>query len=181
MSENRRKLLLISRKFQMTLIAKVAVINIIAGGVFGVILFFTINEIINQGDGSAGLIYKKVSDMLLPLIIFVSISSIIFTVIASAYIVLSASHKISGPLYRLNVSLKHIAEGDLSQSVNIRDNDETRESHEALDLLRKSLWNDLSIIREKIEILKHKAGKSASADFKKALSELEKTAGRYRF
>jgi methyl-accepting chemotaxis protein len=181
MSENRRKQLLISRKFQLTLIARVAVVNIIAGCVFGSVMYFALNEILNTGNLSAGSHIKKFSDMLLPVIIFVSLSGMIFTVIASAYIVLAASHKISGPLYRLNITLKHIADGDLSQPMGIRENDETKESHEALDSLRKTLWNDLSIMREKIEIIKHKTGKNSSSEVKKALSDLEKTAGRYKF
>lgn len=181
MSDNRRKILLISRKFQMTLIAKVAVVNIIAGSVFGVILYFAISGVITQGYVNYQTIFKKVSDMLLPLIIFVSISSMVFTVIASAYIVLAASNKISGPLYRLNQSLKQITDGDLSQGTDIRDSDETRESRDALDLLRKSLWNDLSAIKENIEIVKQKSGRTSSAEIKKAVKNLEKTAGRYRF
>ena len=102
MKENRRKIVLINKKFQFRLIAMFILLNAVIMIVFGAIMFLFLNSEIEANLNSAHVTYSNLSQMLFPILLTLSGLNIIISSIVIAGFVLFASHKLAGPLYRFN-------------------------------------------------------------------------------
>lgn len=121
-----RKSLLINKKFQLSLLLYANCLAFLVMGVFsyGVYVFFTrLNEFAKtlgdkEGQVLANFLYAQ-ERSLFAIFAFVSICTFVL-ICASAMIL---SHRIAGPLHRLNVHLKAIASGKEHFDVKFREND----------------------------------------------------------
>ena len=132
MSNNKRKIVMINKKFQLALIFKFLLVNILILGLFGIFLFMFMNSEIEANLYSAHVTYQNMSDMLLPIIITLSILNILISSAIITIFVLYASFRIAGPLYRFNAAIREIDQGNLKPLLKLRDKDELSAFSETL-------------------------------------------------
>ncbi|MDO8525211.1 MAG: hypothetical protein Q7S07_01840, partial [Candidatus Omnitrophota bacterium] len=75
---------------------------------------------------------------------------VVITVIATVFITLLTSHKIAGPLYRIEKDIDDLASGNLMQEFNLRQGDEIKPIAEALDSMTCFLKGEVTALKENI-------------------------------
>jgi methyl-accepting chemotaxis protein len=124
MAENRpykrKKLnLQVKRSFQMWLLVRILGSVLASSLVAAVILFFYSNREVGQSFYEAHITIRRVSDLLVPVIIAGSIVSLI----SGALIAIFLPQKIAGPVYRMEEDLKAVQDGDLDKQIRLREGD----------------------------------------------------------
>ncbi len=136
--DNRRRIIMINRKFQITLIIKFLLVNILILGFFGSFLFLFLNSEVEANLYSAHVTYQNMKDMLFPIVLTLSILNIIISSAIITIFVLYASFRIAGPLYRFNAAIKEIAGGNLRPLLKLRNKDELYEFSSSLQEMANS-------------------------------------------
>jgi hypothetical protein len=181
MDKNRRHIILINRDFQLKLIIKFIIINILIMILFGLFLFIFLNSEVETNLFSAHVFYKNIKDMLSPVIITLSIINIIVSSIIIAFFVMLASHKVAGPLYRFNESLKDMTNRKLGTLTALRDGDQLYECSITLKQMSQVLKDDISGIKAWIAEVKDICKKSGQNDeILKKIDELENIINLYK-
>jgi methyl-accepting chemotaxis protein len=120
----------------------------VAFGVGWIIYHTSWSKIANTPDltlDKLSLIFDSVNGILMRwIVVFVFIIAIL-----SIFV----SHKIAGPVYRLEETTRIIASGDLTYQVNLRQGDELQDLQEAFNKMSDSLRNMVAKDREIIERL----------------------------
>ena len=159
--ENRRKIVMINKKFQITLIVKFLIVNVCVLSLFGVLLYMFFNSEIEANLASAHVTYQNVGEMLLPIVITLSVINIIISSVIITVFVLFASFRIAGPLYRFNAAIKEISQGNLIPLLKLRDKDELTAFSESLQEMAQFLISitkkgkELSTELKKVDELKN--------------------------
>jgi hypothetical protein len=141
--ENRpqRKIKLINRDFQVGLMVKFFATNAGILTVFGGILFLFLRGEVESNLHSAHVTYKTVGAMLFPIILTSSLLILAILSVTTIYVILHASHRIAGPMYRFNQALVEMGGRNLKAMTKIRENDQLAEISVSLERVRK-LWTD---------------------------------------
>ncbi len=148
MSEEKRKIKLINRDFQYKLMAKFILINGLILALFGAIIYVFFNSEIDTNLKSATAAYSSVAQMLLPIIVTLSVLAILITSIIIIMVVLNASHKIAGPLFRFNKALNEIENKNLKPYSNIRAKDQLGGLADSFSKMTDVLASDVSKMKE---------------------------------
>ena len=124
MAENRpykrKKLnLQVKRRFQMWLLVRILGSVLASSLVAAVILYFYSNREVGQSFYEAHITIRRVSDLLVPVILAGSIVSLI----SGALIAIFLPQKIAGPVYRIEEDLKEIQNGNLDKEIRLRETD----------------------------------------------------------
>jgi len=124
--ENRpqRKIKLINRDFQVGLMVKFFATNAGILTVFGGILFLFLRGEVESNLHSAHVTYKTVGAMLFPIILTSSLLILAILSVTTIYVILHASHRIAGPMYRFNQALVEMGGRNLKAMTKIRENDQ---------------------------------------------------------
>ncbi len=159
--DNRRRIIMINKKFQMTLIAKFLAVNIVILTIFGVFLYMFLNSELEANLYSAHVTYHNVKEMLFPIVITLSVLNIIISSAIITIFVLYASFRIAGPLYRFDAAIKEINQGNLTPLLTLREKDELYAFSESLQNMSKffvtltkktkSISTDLQSINEDLK------------------------------
>ncbi len=105
---------------------------------------------------------KKTADFIFPITLETVLVVSLFSGAAVLVLTLLASHKISGPLFRLTKDIDKLSEGDLSTLFRIRGNDQLQQLAQKL--------NDMTVsLKEKLKLIK-----SAQNDVKSFLNDKNK-------
>jgi methyl-accepting chemotaxis protein len=180
-TDNKRKIKLIDRSFQFRLMGKFVLINTVILVLFGALIYVFFSSEISANLASAHVMYRNVSEMLLPIVLTLSVLNILFTAIVIVVVVLYSSHKIAGPVYRFNEALKAVTAGDLAPLTRIREKDQFQELSDSFGEMTGVLSRDMGELKKGIEALKSLHAQSAGADdIDAALSRLEEIAGKYK-
>lgn len=147
---NRRKNYFIKRKFQTRFILKFCLLIILACLLMGIAIYaFTANTVTTSFD-NLRLVVKSTKDFILPSLLLSSLIAVIIVSVACISVILFISHRIAGPLYHLERSMKQIAEGDLTVRTRFREGDE-------IGILASSLNNMVEKIKESIGVFSQEA------------------------
>jgi signal transduction histidine kinase len=160
MKDNRRKTVLINKRFQLALIAKFLLVNVFILTLFGLFLYFFFNSEIEANLYSAHVVYHNMKDMLLPIIITLSLLNILISSVIITLFVLFASFRIAGPLYRFNAAINEINQGNLKPLLTLREKDELYPFSESLRYMvnhfiqaaerSKQITSELKSINQKV-------------------------------
>jgi hypothetical protein len=162
-----RKTVLIDRGFQLRMILKFILLNFSLMVIFGFFIYLFFNSEIESNLRSAHVTYKNIKEMLFPIVLTLSIINIFVSSLIIFFIVLFASHKIAGPMYRFNETLKEICNRNICKPVSIREGDQLYECMNTLNEFSGLLSNDFSELKDKVHELKERIDKKIS---KKELS-----------
>lgn len=149
MNKHRRRTYLIKTGLQLRYMGIIiSTMLLVAFGVGWIIYHTSWSRIANTPD----LTLDKLSD------IFDSVNTILMRwiivfILAIAILSIFVSHKIAGPVYRLEETARMIASGDLTQQIHLRHGDELKDLQEAFNLMSESLRKMVAKDREVIEKL----------------------------
>ncbi|KPK42445.1 MAG: hypothetical protein AMJ78_02575 [Omnitrophica WOR_2 bacterium SM23_29] len=149
-AKNRRRNYFIKKKFQAKFILKFCLLIILACIVMGGLVYFLSTKTTTTSFENLRLIVKSTSDFILPTLILGSLIATALVSLACIIVVLFISHRIAGPLYRLEKSLIEIGKGNLAVDVRLRKADEIKALAASVNNMIRNLRDPLSSSQEKI-------------------------------
>ncbi len=138
-----RKILFIDRKFQASFILKFIALLCVGTALFCVAAYFILDRRLGDTFYSAHLTIQTVGDMLLPTLVWLSLTFVVLLGLAVLSMTLVVSHLIAGPLYAIRRYLDFLSEGRLDFDARLRAKDQTTP-------LAVALSRSLDVLNEKI-------------------------------
>ena len=146
--ENRRKNYFIKREFQTKFILKFCALVALTALISAIVVYLFLSRSVTTVFENSKIVIKPSTEFVMPGLILSSLVSILLVSLATIVTVLFISHRIAGPLYKLENSLERMAEGDLSFDISLRKNDETKTLSEAFNRTRRRLNGMISGIKK---------------------------------
>ncbi len=167
------KIYFIKKEFQAKFIIKFCLIVILGAIISGIILYAATNQKLGNTYLESLNAIKVLNDNLISNLIYTSLITVITISIVTITITLFASHKIAGPLYRLERSTEAIGNGDFTLETRLRENDEITGVASALNEMAGKLRSKMIDIKTDLEEIKESSAGMESALKDKRLSEKE--------
>ena len=145
--KNRRRSYYINRKFQRDFILKFCLLVIVGAVVFGGILYFTSKSTVTTTFINSRLRIISTADYILPAILLSSVIVIILTGIATIGVTLFTSHRIVGPLYRIEKDVMEVATGNLAKKIKLRQTDEIKSLAESINVMVDMIRGDIHAVK----------------------------------
>ncbi|OGR03684.1 MAG: chemotaxis protein [Deltaproteobacteria bacterium RIFOXYD12_FULL_50_9] len=116
----RKKLnLKVKRDFQKWLLARILGVVVLSSLLAALILYFYSYREITDSYYDAHIKIRRVSDLLLPVVLAGSFISLISGMLLALFL----PQKIAGPIYRIETDLQAVRDGDLTLEIHLRKND----------------------------------------------------------
>ncbi len=135
----RRKQYYIKRRFQSRFILQFSSLIIVGLAAFGLAIYFYSTQTLTTAFVHSKLRVMSTADFLLPALLVASLIVITLVAIAGAMRLLLLSHKIAGPLYRLEKTAEAIGAGNLKLQVRLRSGDELQDFARSMDDMVREL------------------------------------------
>jgi len=171
---HKRKNYLIKKDFQAKFILKFCLI-LLAGVILSTgLLFFLSQDTLTSSFQHSRLDIKSTGLAILPAVIYTNLITLGLVTLAAIIVILFISHKIAGPLYRLEDELIKIGDGDLAGKISLREKDQVAEMAENINKMSGSLNRKVSEIHTQVDSLsKSAADLQAPAPLIDALTQLQ--------
>lgn len=181
-TEQKRKIKLIDREFQFRLIIKFIIANTLVLALFGVLIYIFFNSEISANLASAHVTYKNISGMLFPIVLTLSIINLLVMCVIISIVVLYASHRIAGPMYRFNEAIGEITGRNLQPLTKIRDRDQLGGLSDSLGRMAETLSGDFAAMKKGVEEIKTKIPEeNRPREVMDKIKELETIVNSYKF
>lgn len=158
----KRNIVFIQKKFQIRSIMTVVSIIAISGFLSGILLYFMLSSELSSELKVAHQQLQNTWESLAPAIFFGNILTVIVTSIVAGIAVLYQSHKIAGPMYRLQKMCEEVSNGNYNPVTSLRKADQ-------LTALAQSFASMIDALREKQD-----NNKSKVAELRKLLESMLK-------
>ena len=139
----KRRNYFIKKRFQTKFILRFCALVVLGAVISGVILYSLSGGTVTTAFVNSRLSIVNTADYILPALIGSGLVSIALISIATAIVVMYLSHRIAGPLFRIEKSAEEIGSGNLALKIRLRSTDEiTRMAdglNEMTEKIRKSL------------------------------------------
>ena len=163
-SDIKRNTVFIEKNFQMRSIATVVSIIMASGLLSGALLYLMLSSELSSELQVAHNQIKNTWDSLAPAIIFGNILTVVVTGFVAGIAVLYQSHKIAGPMYRLQMICNEVSQGNYEPVTSLRKADQLTALAKSFEQMVESLQT------------KHKKNESLINDMDNILnSAMEKT------
>ncbi len=150
--KDRRKNYYIKKKFQRNFILKFCVLVVLGSMISGAIIYYMSKATVTTTFENSRLVIKSTADYILPMVLLSSAVVILLVGMVTIFITLFTSHRIAGPLYRMEKDVDEVTTGNLNVRFNLRAGDEIRPLALSLDkmtqVLRKRVAAVKSIVNE---------------------------------
>jgi methyl-accepting chemotaxis protein len=120
----RRRQLYVKKEFQFSFILKFCLILLAGVLVSSALLFYFSRGTLTSTFSHSRLVIRSTAEAMLPAIVTTNLISLALILLATIIVTLYISHKIAGPIFRLENELQRIGQGDLSTSVALRNKDQ---------------------------------------------------------
>ena len=139
--DNRRRNYFINKKFQTQFILRFCGLVLLGAVISGAALFsyVFVKDTVTTAFVNSRLSIITTADYILPVILGASIIAIVLVSIATAIVVMYLSHRIAGPLFRIEKDLSQISEGDLTLKILLRTNDEIKRLAENINQTNENI------------------------------------------
>ncbi|KPK96711.1 MAG: hypothetical protein AMJ95_12625 [Omnitrophica WOR_2 bacterium SM23_72] len=152
--KNRRKQYIVNRQLQVKFILRFCLKVIFASAAIGLLVFHFTKGSTTVAIENTRVMVKGTQDFILPVILTTVLSVCFFASLAVFLSTLMMTHRIAGPIYRLNREVEKLKQGDLTCSFKVRVKDEfqglARNLHEMSGILREN-YSDLKIKTEQLK------------------------------
>lgn len=176
--KNRRKNYYIKKEFQRNFIIKFCLLVLAGSIISGAIICWMSKATVITSFDNLRLVIKSTADFMLPAVLLSSAVVIVVTGIATVLITLFTSHKIAGPLYRIEKDINEVASGNLGKKFNLREGDEIRPISEALNSMALFLNGEVAAVKALVAELEEISAKgSLPAEAKAKIEELKTRLG----
>lgn len=175
---DRRRKYLIEKDFQAKFVLRVCVPIILTAFISAFIVYHFSSQSTTTVFEHSRLIIKPTTEFIKPALILGGFISIILVGIATIVIMFFQSHRIAGPLYKLESSLEKIADGDLSFDIHFRKGDEVKRLAEVFNMASKSLGSMIMGLKDESAELNSALAKmkEQGADVNNEIKKIEKSA-----
>ncbi|MFC1645704.1 HAMP domain-containing protein [Candidatus Omnitrophota bacterium] len=147
---NRRRDYFIKKKFQSKFIIRFCALVVLGAVITVVSLYLLSGDTVTTAFVNSRLSIVRTSDYILPLLIGSSLISIVLISIATAVVIKYLSHRIAGPLYKIEKYVKEIGEGNLNLKINLRSTDEIREMTDSLNEMTRNIKDHVVQIKSRV-------------------------------
>jgi len=138
-------------EFQRNFILKFCAIIILSALIIAAIVYaLSISSTTTVFENSR-LEIKSTADFILPLLILSSLVAIIGAGAVTVIVTLFISHRIAGPLYRLEKDIGEVNKGNLGVVIRVRKKDELQDLAKSLNQMLNSIRNAISEVSKDIE------------------------------
>jgi len=107
---------------------------------------------------------KNTAFAILPAVIYTNLITLGLIALATIAVTLFVSHKIAGPMFRLEKELKAIGEGDLTKDIRLREKDQITDMAATLNKMVSSLHEKVLDIQTGVEHLIESASKQKAPE-----------------
>ena len=184
--QNKRKNYYIKKEFQRAFIIKFCVLVILGAAVSGAIIYLASSGTATTAFENSRIRIKSTADFILPAVLLTTAVVAVLVCLATIIVTLYASHKIAGPLYRIEKDLGKVLEGDLRVKFNLRKNDQLQALANMIELLIAGLRHDVleiqgikNELKTILEELRQKGGNGGLVEAGRKLQEIEKKLSKY--
>ncbi len=186
---NRRRNYFIKKKFQASFMLKFCLLLILACLIMSFISLLFTNKTLTTSFEGLRLVVKSTADYILPVLASSGIIAIVLVSLATIAVLLYISHRIYGPIYRLEKDVTEIGKGNLTVEVHLREHDEFKGLSDIINAMVKNMKNPLSSSQAKIKELEEEVkgirsllrSKGApEGETEKKLGDIEKKIGQIK-
>ncbi len=147
----RRRQYFIKKGFQGTFILKFCAL-VLLGTVLSTLLILALSgDTLTSDFSQSRLEIKSTSQAILPAVLMTNLITLAFITLAVMVLTLFISHKIAGPLFRLEKELDEIGQGDLTKMVVLRDKDQVNALAQSITVMAEQLHTKVSDIRDSVD------------------------------
>ncbi len=150
---HKRKQLYIKKDFQAKFILKFCMILLIGAVVSTTLLLFFSQDTLTTSFDNSKLNIKSTSIAILPAVLYTNIITSGIIVLAAIYITLFISHKIAGPMFRIEEDIKTVTTGDLTKRILLRRNDQIGEMAENINIMVSGIHKKMAAIQTNVDDL----------------------------
>jgi methyl-accepting chemotaxis protein len=145
---NKRKNYFIKKKFQTGFIIKFSLLAIAGSAVSGLIIYLLSRNTVTTAFVNSRLTIKSTADFILPAVLLSCVAVVIVIGLAAIGLTLFVSHKIAGPLYRIEKDIEEVAACNLNVRFGLRKTDELKAMAACLDKMVQNLRSDMVLLKE---------------------------------
>jgi hypothetical protein len=174
----KRRIKLINRDFQVGLMLKLIALHAVLLALFGAVLYLFLRGEVNANLSSAHVAYRTVGSMLFPIVLTLSLLNLALTALTTAVVILYASHRIAGPLFRFNQALREMGGRNLQTMTKIREDDQLAEISASLSQARDVWAADVAELKAASQALASALPEGA-VEARKLQVEIESVLARY--
>jgi len=135
----RRRIRIVKMEFQRDFILKFCTVIIFSALTIAVIVYLLSLSSTTTVFENSRLTLKSTADFILPLLILSSLVAIIAAGSITIIITLFISHRIAGPLYRLEKDIAEVNSGNLKVEIHVRQKDELQELAKSLNQMIRTI------------------------------------------
>jgi len=162
-SRDRRRNYYIDKQFQRNFILKFCGLIVMGSAISSLIIYAMSRATVTTAFENSRLTIKSTADFILPTIALSSGISVLLISLAAIIITLLTSHRIAGPLYRLNKDVEQLTSGDLKTTFNLRATDEIKPLAESLNIMAQALRERIALIKDTLDSLDSSIKSSGNA------------------
>ena len=178
----RRRNYYINKKFQRNFIIKFCSLVALGSVISAAVIYEMSKATVTTTFENSRLAIKTTADFILPTVLLSGAVVIVVIGVATIIITLFTSHKIAGPLYRMDKDVQEVAAGNLAKRFNLRQGDEIRPLAESLDRMAERLRVDIAEAKNAFSELESAPdlGPASSAKAKDALRRLKSVIEKFK-
>ncbi len=151
--ENRRKNYFIKREFQTKFILKFCALVALTAFISAAVVYLFLSQSVTTVFENSKIVIKPSTEFIIPGLVLSSLISILLVSIATIVTILFISHRIAGPLYKVENSLERLGEGDVSFDIYFRRDDEAKVLSEVFNKSRQGINRMISDIKREVKKL----------------------------
>ena len=174
--KNRRRNYYIDREFQTLFVLKFCSLVVMGAVISGLMVYMMSRATVTTIFENSRLTIKSTADFILPAVLLSGAVVIALIGLAAIIMTIFVSHKIAGPLYRLDKDVQEVASGNLNMVFRLRAGDEIKPLVTSLNNMVGALHSGISEAKKNFDDIGSSANLSAEAKekIKRARESLEK-------
>ena len=137
--QDRRRNYFIKKEFQARFILQFCLLVILTAVISAFAIYRFSGQSVTTVFENSRLMIKPSTEFIMPGLILSTLVSVVLVSMATIGIVLFVSHRIAGPLYKVEASLERMADGDMGFDINFRKGDEVRKLAEIFNMTSQNL------------------------------------------
>jgi methyl-accepting chemotaxis protein len=149
--QQKRRIYLVKKDFQLKFILKFCLI-LLAGVIVSTgLLFFLSQDTLTSSFQDSRLQIKSTGLAILPAVIYTNLFALGLVILAAIIVILFITHKIAGPLFRLEKELIRIGNGDLTGRITLRERDQITEIADSINKAADKLHQKVQEIQADVD------------------------------
>lgn len=180
----RRKNYFIKKAFQLKFLSGFIILIVLESLLITSLFMYASNNTLTTGYSNSTLRVENTPSFFLVSLIFITLITVIGIGMAGMIIFILLSHRIAGPLYRFEKSLKDLEAGDLTRRINLRRTDQLAELNKGMNTLMESMDGRIGGIKKNLSdieaILSKRDDPELIAKVKSKFDIIKKEIGRFK-